>query len=133
MTIWLALWLGCTEDLGTTGAEPEAPTPFEACDPNEIQRMLKKHAFVAAFDDCTSNQYSDFGWSTDGHRLHFVRGMSHYVLDAASKKKGFELVPSLTPIGSAAWVSPTRLVFPVGPSLRRGSRSTTPTPRPSSR
>lgn len=114
--IWLTALLACGEDLGATGAaEVEAPTPFEVCDPVEIDRLLKKHAFVSAFDNCKSNQYADFSWSTDGHRLHFVRGMTHYVLDAGSKKKDLAVVPSLTPIGSAVWVSETRVVFPVGP------------------
>lgn len=113
--IWLSTLLACEEPASTPAAELAPTTPFEACNADEIERLAKKHAFSTVFDTCSSNQYQSFSWSTDGHRLHFIRGMTHYVMDAASKKKDFEVVPTLTPIGSVAWVSPTRVVFPVGP------------------
>jgi hypothetical protein len=112
--IWLSTFLACEAPTAPPAGDA-APTPFEACDPVELDRLAKKHAFTPVFDVCSSNQYSSYSWSTDGHRLHFMRGLTHYVMDAASKDKKFETVPTLTPIGSVAWVSENRVVFPVGP------------------
>jgi hypothetical protein len=110
----LSLLLGCTEE----GDAPKTPegTPFDSCDPKEIESLAQKHGYMLAFEACGSNLFQDFAWSTDGHRLYFQLGMTHHVMDAASKTKATKVVPTPTPIGSVTWVTPTRLVMPIGPA-----------------
>jgi hypothetical protein len=68
---------------------------------------------MLAFEACGSNLFQDFAWSTDGHRLYFLLGMTHHVMDASARDKATKVVPVPTPVGTVAWVSATRLVLPV--------------------
>lgn len=104
---------GCASESGS--GEPE-PDPFEACSAAEIESLAEKHGYMLVFEACGSNMFQDMSWSTDGHRLYYQLGMVHHVMDASRTKKPVKVVPTPTPVGSTTWVSPTRLVLPLGPA-----------------
>jgi hypothetical protein len=122
VTLVLAL-IGCTSPSETPPdaaptAEDEAPgsSPFESCDPKQIDDLASKHGFQLVFEPCGSNSFLDFAWSTDGNRFYYRRGMTHRVVDAANKKRPEQNVPTSIPVGSVAWLSGTTLALPLGPA-----------------
>ncbi|MEQ1570333.1 MAG: hypothetical protein ABMA64_32160 [Myxococcota bacterium] len=113
----LSTWFGCAEPEGDPAAA-EVPTssPFESCNPTEIEQLAAKHGFQLVFEPCGTNSFLDVAWSTDGHQFYFRRGMTHKVIDAADPRRREKNAPTSIPVGSVGWLSATRLALPLGPS-----------------
>jgi hypothetical protein len=111
MLLLAALW-GCVE-------KPEDGTGAVSlldCDTAGIEDQAAKNQFQLSFAACGSNSFSDFAWSTDGHKLYYQLGMTQHVLLADRPDKKTIPVPAPTAIGPAAWPTASRVVMPVGPN-----------------
>ncbi|HHO52534.1 MAG TPA: hypothetical protein ENK18_17120 [Deltaproteobacteria bacterium] len=113
-SVLLAL-LGCTGDPTVGTLSQNVGEAFAPCSEAEIRYLASKHNFMTAFRPCGNNHFQDYAWSPDGRKLYFQLGMSHHIMDAESPTKDTRVVPSPSPTGPGIWVSPTRLVVPVGP------------------
>jgi hypothetical protein len=85
------------------------------CDNAVLEDQAARNQFQLSFAACGSNSFSDFAWSTDGHKLYYQLGMTQHVLLADRPDKRTLVVPAPTATGAAAWVTATRVVMPVGP------------------
>lgn len=108
--------------LGACGALDDAATDAGAtgvaslaeCSTEAIEQKVARNEFQLWFSACGRNEFLDFAWSTDGHKLYYQMGMVSKVHDVDLKRE--VVVPTPNPIGAVAWVSATRLVVPVGPN-----------------
>lgn len=108
--------IGCSGDPTVGTLSQNVGEAFAPCSEAEIRYLTSKHNFMTAFRPCGNNHFQDYAWSPDGRKLYFQLGMGHHIMDAESPTKDTRVVPSPSPTGPGTWVSPTRLVVPVGPA-----------------
>ncbi|MEZ4316569.1 MAG: hypothetical protein R3F61_03675 [Myxococcota bacterium] len=122
MTLLFLLLASCSCYDPTVGTLPDnVGAAFAPCQESEIKFLATKHNFQLAFEPCGSNNFVAFEWSPDGRQLYFQLGETGYVMEADSATRQTTTVPTPSPIGSAAWISSTRLALPVGPDAAEGS------------
>ena len=78
--------------------------------------MAARQNLMTAFRPCGVNKFSYFSWAPSGRHLYFQLVMTGYIMDADAPDKKTKAVPTPTPTGNVAWISPSRLVLPVAAS-----------------
>lgn len=113
----LALLSACN-DAATDNASlaDNVGTAFAPCSENEISFLATKHNVMPAFRPCGNNHFGHSTWSPDGRLLYFQLGMGHHIMNGDSPQKDTRVVPTPSPLSSAAWVSSSRLAVFVGPA-----------------
>lgn len=119
MSLLLALF-ACSYD-PTVGTLPDnVGQAFAPCQESEIKFLATKHNFSLAFEPCGKNSFGAFAWAPSGIWLYFQLGQTGYVMNAEAENKQTLTVPTPSPIGEAAWLTPAQLALPVGPAEEGG-------------
>lgn len=112
----LALLGGCTcADDGAERLSDNVGASFADCNASRIKFLAAKHNVQLAFAPCGNNGFRDRTWSPDGMRLAFDLVLSAYVMNADAPGRNTMALPVPRSLGPVVWMSPTRLVLPVGP------------------
>lgn len=105
----------CSRDPGEGALSDNVGEAFAACNDSEIKFLAAKHNVQLVFAPCGSNNFSSYRWSPDGLRIFFQLVMSSNVMDANAADKRTVTLAVPRPVGSPAWLSPTRVAIPVAP------------------